>query len=1247
MNAPIAPEHLTPELHEALGRVTLDDKYTLASGRAYMNGTQALVRLLMLQHERDLKAGLNTAGFVSGYRGSPLGAVDQTLWKAKKHLEQHNIAFQPGLNEDIAATSVWGSQQVNMTPQAKYDGVFSMWYGKGPGVDRSGDVFKHANAAGTSKHGGVLVLAGDDHSAKSSTFPHQSDHILKACGIPVFFPSSVQEYLDLGLHAYAMSRYSGLWCGFKVVTDVVEASASVIVDPDRVQIKLPEDFVLPPGGLNIRWPDSPLEQEARLMDFKFYAALAYVRANKINHTVWDSPHARFGIMASGKAYLDTRQALMDLGLGEAECAQLGIRLFKVGVVWPLDAYHVREFATGLQEILVVEEKRQMIEYQLKEELYNFSEHARPRVFGKFDDKQGGEWAIPQGNWLLPAKYEFSPALIAKAIASRLANFELPSDVRARIDARLAIIDAKEKALALPRVITDRKPFFCSGCPHNTSTRVPEGSRAVAGIGCHYMTVWMPDRRTETFTQMGGEGTPWIGQAPFTNEKHIFANLGDGTYFHSGILAIRASIAAKVNITYKILFNDAVAMTGGQATDGSITVPQISRQMAAEGAKKIVVVTDEPEKYEGHWDPSQRVIQNEEGSLAIATGKKSKTLGPMHDNHLAHGVTVHHRDELDRIQRELREVEGTTVLIYDQTCASEKRRRRKKVVDGKPLFPDPAKRVFINDLVCEGCGDCSVQSNCLSVEPLETEFGRKRVINQSSCNKDFSCLKGFCPSFVTVEGGRVRKGKGTSTAGEEIDRLFDLPQPAIPEVTTPYGVLVMGVGGTGVVTIGQLLGMAGHLEGKGVSVLDMAGLAQKGGEVASHVQIAATPEKLQSTRIATGEADLVLGCDIIVTGNTEAISKMQAGKTRAVVNTSDIPTAEFVRNPDWKFPGSDLAGEIRKALGADRPGNEGHCDLIDANKLTVALMGDALYTNPFMLGYAWQKGWIPLTEAAILRAIELNAVSIDANKKAFTWGRRAAHDRAAVEKVAFPAEVVELRRDPSKKLSGSLDETVSRRAEFLVGYQDQAYAARYTALVDKVRDVESRLIASSTAKPALPLTQAVARYYFKLLAYKDEYEVARLYTDTGFMDKVNAQFEADEKNGPITIKFNLAPPMFSKRDDQGHLVKQQYGPWVMKAFGLLAKMKGLRGTAFDPFGRTDERKAERALIADYESTITMMLAKLDASNLATAVAVASLPEEIRGYGHVKEANMVKAAAKRDGLVSAFKAPVKEIARARAA
>jgi indolepyruvate ferredoxin oxidoreductase len=1178
MNAPISPA-----LREALETVGLDDKYTLERGRVYLNGTQALVRLLMLQRERDARAGLNTAGFVSGYRGSPLGAVDQTLWKASKFLKKSHIQFQPGLNEDLAATAVWGSQQVNMYPGAKYDGVFGMWYGKGPGVDRSGDVFKHANGAGTSKHGGVIVLAGDDHSAKSSTLPHQSDHVLKACGIPVFFPATVQEYLDLGLHAYAMSRYSGLWTGFKVVTDVVEASASVIVDPDRIEIKLPDDFMVPPEGLNIRWPDTPLEQEARLMDFKWYAALAYVRANKLNYTVWDSPKARFGIMASGKAYLDTRQALEDLGLDKNVCSDLGIRLFKVGVVWPLDAYDVREFATGLEEIIVVEEKRQMIEYQLKEELYNWRDDVRPRIFGKFDDKEGGEWALPQGNWLLPAKYELSPAIIARALAQRLANFELPRDIRARIDARLAVIEAKEKALAKPRVTIERKPFFCSGCPHNTSTNVPEGSRAVAGIGCHYMTVWMPDRRTETFTQMGGEGTPWIGQAAFTNEKHIFANIGDGTFFHSGSLAIRASIAAGVNITYKVLYNDAVAMTGGQPVDGTLTVPQITHMMAAEGAKHIVVVTDEPDKYIGVT--------------------------------LADEVQVHHRDELDKIQRQLREIEGVSVLIYDQTCASEKRRRRKKIVDGKPGFPDPAKRAFINDLVCEGCGDCSVKSNCISVEPLETEFGRKRVINQSSCNKDYSCVNGFCPSFVTVEGGGVKRGKGTAI--DQVDHLFQLPDPVIETVTKPYGVLVTGVGGTGVVTIGQLLGMAGHLEGLGVSVLDMAGLAQKGGEVSSHVQIAPNPEALHATRIATGEASLIIGCDLVVTANRDSISKTRQGHTRAVVNTTNAPTADFVRNPDWQFPGSNMQSDIAAAVGDA-------CAFVDANRLTVALLGDALYTNPFMLGFAWQKGWLPLSEAALLRAIELNGIAIEKNKTAFVWGRRAAHDLEAVNRVAFPAEVIEL-----KRISSSLDEMIERRVAFLTDYQNAAYAKRYRTMVDKTRAAEAKL--DSTR-----LTEAVARYGFKLMAYKDEYEVARLYADPAFMDKVKAQFEGD-----YSVKFHLAPPMFSRKNEKGELIKRQFGSWMMPAFKVLAKLRGLRGTAFDPFGYTHERKEERALIVQYEETLNMMLAKLSPANLDAAVALASVPEEIRGYGHVKAAHVKRALASREELLSAFKAPVTEI------
>jgi indolepyruvate ferredoxin oxidoreductase len=882
MNAPLDAGQRA-SLEAALNSVTLDDKYTLERGRAYMSGIQALVRLPMLQQERDKAAGLNTAGFISGYRGSPLGGLDQSLWKAKQHLAAHQVVFQPGVNEDLAATAVWGSQQVNLYPNAKFDGVFSMWYGKGPGVDRSGDVLKHGNSAGSSQHGGVLVLAGDDHAAKSSTLAHQSEHMFKACGLPVLFPSNVQEYLDFGLHGWAMSRYSGLWVAMKCVTDVVESSASVDIDPHRTKIILPEDFAMPDGGLNIRWPDPPLVQEARLLDYKWYAALAYVRANKLDRVEIDSQDARFGIMTAGKAYLDVRQALTDLGLDDETCSRIGIRLYKVGCVWPLEAQGAHAFAHGLKEILVVEEKRQILEYAIKEELYNWPDAQRPRVFGKFDEKDGagGEWSVPMGNWLLPAHYELSPAIIAKAIATRLDKFDLPSDVRARIASRIAVIEAKEKALARPRVEVERKPWFCSGCPHNTSTNVPEGSRAMAGIGCHYMTVWM-DRSTSTFSQMGGEGVAWIGQAPFTNDKHVFANLGDGTYFHSGLLAIRAAIASKANITYKILYNDAVAMTGGQPVDGVLTVPQITHQLAAEGASKIVIVTDEPEKYNANVG-------------------------------LAPGITIHHRDQLDDVQRALREIAGTSILIYDQTCATEKRRRRKR-----GTYPDPARRVVINEAVCEGCGDCSVKSNCLSVEPLDTEYGTKRQINQSTCNKDFSCVNGFCPSFVSVEGGQLRKPKASSDA--TTDAMPPVPAPELPSIERPYGVLVTGVGGTGVVTIGALLGMAAHLENKGVTVLDVTGLAQKGGAVMSHVQISKQPADIHATRIAMGEARLVIGCDAIVTATDECVSRMQVGRTRVVLNSARTPTAAFIKNPNWQFPGADAESDVR--LGA---GDAGRCD----------------------------------------------------------------------------------------------------------------------------------------------------------------------------------------------------------------------------------------------------------------------------------------------------------------------------------
>ena len=861
-------------------------------------------------------------------------------------------------------------------------------------------MFKHGNNAGSSKFGGVVILAGDDHAAKSSSTAHQSDHILTACGIPVLYPSSVQEYIDYGLHAWAMSRYTGLWVSMKCVTDIIESGAVVDFDPDRVQINVPTEFELPADGLNIRWPDAILDQEVRMNNYKWYAALAYARANKLNKIIWDSPQAKIGIITAGKSYLDTRQALADLGIDEQAAADIGIRLYKIGMTWPLEADGVHDFAKGLDEILVVEEKRQVLEYALKEALYNLPDGQRPRVVGKFDDS--GEWSTHghhgnrgHGDWLLPATYELNPAQIARAIASRISHYCAGHPVEQRVKERIAFLEAKELVLkAVPAKAnpeTDRTPYFCSGCPHNSSTKVPEGSRALAGIGCHYMVLWM-DRETSTFTHMGAEGVTWVGQAPFTTEKHVFTNLGDGTYFHSGILAIRAAVSAKVNITYKILFNDAVAMTGGQQFDGPLDPGMISRQIAAEGVHPIIVVTDEPEKYPD-------------------------------DYQWAEGVTVRHRSELMDVQRELRDMPGVSAMIYDQTCASEKRRRRKK---GE--YPDPAKRAVINEAVCEGCGDCSVQSNCLSVEPLETELGRKRQINQSSCNKDFSCTTGFCPSFVTVEGGALKKPK-KAAVGEKAAPPA-LPTPVVPCTTEPYGILITGIGGTGVVTVGQILAMAAHVEGKGAIVLDMSGLAQKGGPVMSHVRLADHQSDLHSTRVGTGSANLVIGCDLIVTASRDALSRMGEGRTFAAINSTGSSTAAFVRNPNWQFPGASAQGEIVKACGAER------VDFVDAGQIATTLMGDAIATNMFMLGYAWQKGQVPLAEASIIKAIELNGVAVGFNKSAFLWGRTAAHDLPALVKMTTPAKVIEFKR------TQTLDDLVKRRVELLTAYQDAAYAQQY-------------------------------------------------------------------------------------------------------------------------------------------------------------------------------------------------------------
>jgi indolepyruvate ferredoxin oxidoreductase len=1147
----------------ALRAVMLDDKYSLDEGRIYLTGTQALVRLPMMQRQRDVLRGLNTGCFIAGYRGSPLGGFDQALWGARRFLGPNHIHFQPAINEELGATAVWGSQQINLFPGSKYDGVFALWYAKGPGVDRSGDALKHGNAAGSAQHGGVLLLAGDDHTCKSSTLPHQSEYAFMDACIPVLNPSGVQELLDLGLYGWAMSRYSGCWIAFKTIAETVDSSASIEVGPERVEIAQPNDFEMPPGGLNIRWPDQPLDQEYRLHRYKLYAALAFARANHLDRMVIDSPRPRFGIVTTGKSYLDVRQALDDLGIDDAHAADIGIRLYKVAMSWPLEREGIRRFSEGLEEILVVEEKRAIIENQFKEQLYNWRADVRPRVVGKFDENR---------KWILPSNGELTPAQIAGVIADRIARFHTSPEIAKRV----AFLDAKERQLGSNVVPFSRTPYFCSGCPHNTSTKVPEGSRALAGIGCHYLAQFM-DRSTATFTQMGGEGAPWIGQAPFTETPHVFANLGDGTYTHSGVLAVRAAVAAKVNITYKLLFNDAVAMTGGQPIDGGLTVPSLTRQLAAEGVGRITVVTDDPDKY------------------AVDAG-------------FAPNATVRHRDGLDAAQRELREIAGVTAIVYDQTCAAEKRRRRRR---GR--FPDPAKRVVINDLVCEGCGDCSRTSNCLSVVPIETEFGRKRAIDQSSCNKDYSCLEGFCPSFVTVNGGRLRK----PNTGDHGDHgLPALPEPILPLLDRPYGILVTGVGGTGVVTIGALLGMAAHLEQKGCTVLDMTGLAQKGGAVYSHVRIARETAEIHAVRIASGGASLLLGCDLVVSASADALSKLQLGHSRAIVNSHETITGEFTRDPDLKFPTREMQRGISEATGPD------NAEFLDATHLATGLLGDSIASNLFMLGYAYQRGLVPVSADAIEQAITLNGVAVEVNLDAFRWGRRAAVDRALVEGRATASATVPY----SHRLSETLDQIIERRIAFLTEYQNAAYAARYASWIRRLSEVETARLPGRTE-----LTQTAARALFKLMAYKDEYEVARLYTESDFLKRVADRFE-----GAYELNFHLAPPLLGERDPEtGHLRKRSFGPKMLWVFRILARMRGLRGTRFDIFGRTLERRAERQLIADYQAMLEEILARLSPANHATAVELAALPLEIRGFGHIKQASLVRVKAKEEALLTRFR------------
>ena len=1152
--------------------VKLDDKYDLGHSQVFVTGFQALVRLCLMQKELDRRNRLNTAGYVSGYRGSPLGGLDSQFQRAAPFLEKNDIRFQGGINEDLAATAIWGTQQAELRGEGKYDGVFAMWYGKGPGVDRTGDVFRHANLAGTAKHGGVLALMGDDHTAESSTTAHQSEYHFIDTMIPILNPAGVQEVLDYGLYGWAMSRFTGTWVALKTMHETIESTAAIDASLDRINIVLPTDFQMPEGGLNIRLSDPILAQEARLHDYKRDAMLAFVRANGLNRIITSGGREpKIGIITTGKSYLDVRQALDELGIDEVGCNQLGVRLYKVGCVWPLSRRELAEFAAGLDLVIVVEEKRSLIEVQVREELYGTAN--QPLCIGKRDE---------QGNWLFPVKGALDPNEVAICIGERILKYHRHDEIAQRV----ARLKEFQRIAAATRDIAQRIPYFCSGCPHNSSTVVPEGMRAYAGIGCHFMAQWM-DRSTLGYTQMGGEGANWVGEAPFSKRGHVFQNLGDGTYNHSGYMAIRAAIAAKTNITYKILFNDAVAMTGGQRNDGGLTVPQVARQVAAEGAKRVVVVTDEPDKY------------------------PRDTLWPS-------GLTVHHRDDLIEVQKQLAAIPGVTVLIYDQTCAAEKRRRRKR-----HTYPDPEKRVIINDLVCEGCGDCGVKSNCVSVQPLETEWGRKRTIDQSSCNKDFSCIKGFCPSFVTVHGAKLKKGEGVAADHE----LAALPDPELPAIDQTYNIIVTGVGGTGIVTIGGILGMAGHLEGRGVGVLDMAGLAQKGGAVFSYIRFAERADDIHAIRVAAGRANLVLGGDIVVSGTRKILAAVKQDTTIMVVNTTEFLPGEFTRNADFSLPTERLKRTITNDAGRD------NAHFIDATRLATALFGQSVGANMFLVGYAYQLGALPLSAAAIERAIELNGEAVAMNKAAFHWGRHAAVAREEVERIAAPTPGT---ASDSGRTSESLIETLERRVAFLTDYQNEDYGSRY---LNECQIVNGAEVTRATGQTQL--SDAVARNLFKLMAYKDEYEVARLYTDGSFLKQVAATFDGDN----LRFEFHLAPPFLARRDKTTGLPrKMSFGPWMMPLFRLLAKLKFLRGTAFDLFGYTAERRTERRLLEDYRTLLREIAGNLTPQNHHLAVALASIPEKIRGFGHVKQRHLAAAKAEEAMLLEQFRAGTSALLKA---
>lgn len=1147
-----------------LKNIKLTDTYELTEGTVYMTGNQALARLPMLQAQKDKQKGLNTAGYITGYRGSPIGTYDYELQRQKTRLEELGIVFQPGVNEDLAATSIWGTQQVEVQADKNVDGVFSLWYAKAPGVFRSGDALKHGNHYGASANGGVLIVPGDDHIAKSSTIANYSDPELVAHSMPFLYPTNIQEVIDYGLMGWALSRYSGAWVGLKLVNDTIEGTATVDISLERSQTEEPQDLPLHPKTHYVP-PQTVADiamSEVMANEERIKRVRAFARLNKFDKTIFNSSQRKLGIIASGKSYQDVRAALQQLGITPERAEALGITLYKVAMPWPLDVESFREYAEGHEHLLVIEEKQPLMESQIALELVNLPDAKRPTLCGKQD---------AQGNALLPNHGGFDTALLTKVIYHILETNQQSDDAIAEAYDRFQNRFSGCSGAVIPQV--QRIPWFCSGCPHNTSTKVPEGHKAGAGIGCHAMASYM-QRNTEQATQMGGEGHSWIGMSHFVDTPHRFQNLGDGTYTHSGLLAIHGAVCQKANITYKILYNDAVAMTGGQTAEGELSVDKISRQVHGLGVKRIEVVTDEPEKYK-------------------------------HKHLFAKGTGFHHRRKLDAIQKELAATPGVTVLIYDQTCAAEKRRRRKR-----GQFPDPAKRMFINDAVCEACGDCSVKSNCMSIQTKTTELGNKRVIEQSSCNKDYSCAEGFCPSFVAVEGGKLRKAVGQTL---DTDLFSCIPSPQLPQIEHSYAILINGVGGSGVVTIGAVLGMAAHLEDKAMSIYDMTGMAQKGGAVQSHLRIGKKQDDINALSIGAAEADLILGCDLVVSAGQGSMQSIAKGHTAAVVNTDPMETAHLQLLRDYQTPNQILKQGLQAALG-DK------VSMIDASSIAVALTGDAIAANMFLVGFAFQKGYVPLSEEAILKAIEINRVAIEFNQQAFQLGRVAAHDFSRIEPLLASQKKVSANQDLSK----TPEEAFQYRYNYLVDYQNKAYAEQYRTFVESIQAQEAKAGITTTE-----FSDAVAKSLFKLMTYKDEYEVARLYSLPSFKEKLNAQFE-----GNFSIRYKLAPPLLAKKDSKGHLQKMEFGSYMGSVFKILAKCKGLRGTALDIFGYTAERKMERALITEYRDTINSLVGKLCAEKLNIATQIAALPMDIRGYGHVKEAAVDNTRIQQKTLLETF-------------